>query len=200
MDRAADVCDLVIALSFLPHANAQRGGTGNAVRAKLTGMFGGLTAYTRAPAEGLWASGSAVKRDDIVVVEVMVDSLDPKWWEAYRRELEQLFRQEQIVSVPKRTSVSEIRKRASWPWICIPIRSHDERSTFVWPCNVFFPQKAHGRRRGWTGCSDRNGIGKPAPGAYGLHPLQFARHHHKQNAVLCIRRASATATPASQRS
>jgi hypothetical protein len=60
-------------------------------------MFGGLTAYTRAPAEGLWESGSTVKRDDIVVVEVMVDSLDRKWWEAYRRELAQLFRQDQIV-------------------------------------------------------------------------------------------------------
>jgi hypothetical protein len=69
----------------------------NAVRAKLTDMFGGLTAYTRAPAEGLWESGSTVKRDDIVVVEVMVDSLDRKWWEVYRRELEQLFRQDQIV-------------------------------------------------------------------------------------------------------
>jgi hypothetical protein len=69
----------------------------NAVRAKLTDRFGGLTAYTRAPAEGLWESGSTVKRDDIVVVEVMVDTLDRKWWEAYRRELEQLFRQDQIV-------------------------------------------------------------------------------------------------------
>jgi hypothetical protein len=69
----------------------------NAVRGKLTDMFGGLTAYTRAPAEGLWESGSSVKRDDIVVVEVMVDSLDRKWWEAYKRELEQLFRQDQIV-------------------------------------------------------------------------------------------------------
>jgi hypothetical protein len=69
----------------------------NAVRAKLANLFGGLTAYTRAPAEGLWESGSTLKRDDIVVVEVMVDYLDRKWWEAYRRELEQLFRQDQIV-------------------------------------------------------------------------------------------------------
>jgi hypothetical protein len=67
------------------------------VRAKLTDMFGGLTAYTRAPAEGLWNTGHAVKCDDIVVIEVMVESLDRKWWKAYRSELEQLFRQEQIV-------------------------------------------------------------------------------------------------------
>jgi hypothetical protein len=67
------------------------------VRTKLTERFGGLTAYTRAPAEGLWGTGSAVKKDDIVVVEVMVESLDRGWWRDYRRELERLFRQEQIV-------------------------------------------------------------------------------------------------------
>jgi len=69
----------------------------NQVRARLADMFGGLTAYTRAPAEGLWNSGSTVKRDDIVVVEVMVDSLDHTWWKNYRRELEQLFCQDEIV-------------------------------------------------------------------------------------------------------
>ena len=69
----------------------------NEVRAKLTDMFGGLTAYTRAPAEGVWESGTTLKRDDIVVVEVMVDSLDRTWWVAYRRDLERLFRQDRIV-------------------------------------------------------------------------------------------------------
>ena len=69
----------------------------NEVRAKLTDMFGGLTAYTRAPAVGVWESGTTLKRDDIVVVEVMVDSLDRTWWGAYRRNLERLFRQDQIV-------------------------------------------------------------------------------------------------------
>ena len=69
----------------------------NEVRAKLTDMFGGLTAYTRAPAEGVWESGTTLKHDDIVVVEVMVDSLDRTWWGAYRRDLKRLFRQDQIV-------------------------------------------------------------------------------------------------------
>jgi hypothetical protein len=41
------------------------------VRAKLTDNFGGSTAYTRAPAQGLWNSAGTVKRDDIVVVEIM---------------------------------------------------------------------------------------------------------------------------------
>jgi hypothetical protein len=67
------------------------------VRAKLTDVFGGLTAHTRAPAEGLWDSGRTVKRDDIIVVEVMVESLDRAWWKLYKHELERLFRQDQIV-------------------------------------------------------------------------------------------------------
>jgi hypothetical protein len=69
----------------------------NEVRAKLTKTFGGLTAYTRAPAEGLWDSGSTVKRDDIVAVEILVDPLERTWWKAYRRELEHLFHQDKIV-------------------------------------------------------------------------------------------------------
>jgi len=64
---------------------------------ELTERFGGLTAYTRAPAAGLWKDGGETQRDDIVVVEVMVDSLDPQWWGGYRRELEARFRQEEIV-------------------------------------------------------------------------------------------------------
>jgi hypothetical protein len=70
----------------------------NKVRDKLTVMFGGLTAYTRAPAEGLWSIGATVKRDDIVVVEVMVKSLDRAWWIDYRHELEHLFGQHHIIA------------------------------------------------------------------------------------------------------
>jgi hypothetical protein len=67
------------------------------VRLELTHRFGGLTAHTRAPAEGLWGNGSEVKRDDIVVLEVMVQELDRQWWQKYRGELEKVFRQDQIV-------------------------------------------------------------------------------------------------------
>ena len=67
------------------------------VRSELTERFGGLTAYTRAPAEGLWGTGDEVKRDDIVVFEVMVPVLDREWWHDYRKQLERLFHQDQIV-------------------------------------------------------------------------------------------------------
>lgn len=46
------------------------------VRTALTDKFGGLTAYSRAPAEGLWEKRGTLTRDDIVVFEVMTDKLD----------------------------------------------------------------------------------------------------------------------------
>lgn len=75
---------------FGPQALAQ-------VRDELTSRFGGLTAFTRAPAEGIWRDEGEVTRDDIVVIEVMSQDLDEAWWGAYRRELEARFRQEVIV-------------------------------------------------------------------------------------------------------
>lgn len=69
-----------------------------AVRTELTDRFGGLTAYTRAPAQGVWSDeAGAPKRDDIVVYEVMTEHLDREWWRSYRRTLEQRFGQEELV-------------------------------------------------------------------------------------------------------
>ena len=68
------------------------------IREMLTERFGGLTAYTRAPAEGLWDVGDdEVALDDIVVYEVMVADLDRNWWRQYRAELEEAFDQEELV-------------------------------------------------------------------------------------------------------
>ena len=67
------------------------------VKQFLSRRFRGLTAYSRAAAEGLWQAGKAVKRDDIVVYEVMTDAFDKKWWKNYRRDLEKKFKQESIV-------------------------------------------------------------------------------------------------------
>jgi hypothetical protein len=68
------------------------------VRDELTDRFGGLTAFTRAPAQGLWQDrpGDTV-RDEIVVYEVMVERLDYAWWRSYRTELERSFRQDELV-------------------------------------------------------------------------------------------------------
>ena len=65
---------------------------------ELTERFGGLTAYARSPAKGLWEeSPGETRRDDIVVYEVMVDTLDPAWWRSYRERLERDFRQQELV-------------------------------------------------------------------------------------------------------
>lgn len=65
---------------------------------ELTDRFGGVTAYTRAPATGLWeaASGETV-RDQVVVYEVMADELDLDWWAALRRRLEAQLAQDELV-------------------------------------------------------------------------------------------------------
>ena len=67
------------------------------VRAELADRFGGFTAFTRAPAEGLWTEGGETSRDEIVIFEVMTDALDRDWWRSYRRDLEARFRQDVIV-------------------------------------------------------------------------------------------------------
>jgi hypothetical protein len=67
------------------------------VRTELAERFGGLTAFTRAPAEGLWTEGGETSHDEIVIFEVMAEDLDRNWWRAYRRELEGRFRQDAIV-------------------------------------------------------------------------------------------------------
>jgi hypothetical protein len=68
------------------------------VRNELVERFGGLTAYSRAPAEGLWerAEGN-VDRDAIIVFEVMADALERDWWLAFRHRLQRMFEQEAIV-------------------------------------------------------------------------------------------------------
>jgi hypothetical protein len=68
------------------------------VRRELTERFGGVTAYVRSPAAGLWKRDDGkVDRDDVVMVEVVADSLDRAWWGQYRERLEQRFRQETIL-------------------------------------------------------------------------------------------------------
>jgi hypothetical protein len=68
------------------------------VRRELTDRFGGATAYTRAPAEGSWEDDTGrVHHDDVVVIEVMVESLDRAWWTTYRRTLAGRFRQVELV-------------------------------------------------------------------------------------------------------
>jgi hypothetical protein len=67
------------------------------IQEALTERFGGVTAYGRVPAQGIWARGARRLRDDIVVIEVMTPVLDAAWWQGFRRRLERTMRQEQVV-------------------------------------------------------------------------------------------------------
>ena len=67
------------------------------VRGELIEHFGGLTAFTRAPAEGVWDAGGEASRDEIVIFEVMAEWIDRSWWRNYRAVLEQRFAQDEIV-------------------------------------------------------------------------------------------------------
>jgi len=68
------------------------------LRGELADRFGGVTAYTRAPARGVWKDDAgATARDDIVIFEVMTDTLDRKWWTEFRQALERRFRQESLI-------------------------------------------------------------------------------------------------------
>ena len=68
------------------------------VRKELVGKFGGLTAYSRSPAEGLWErEEGSVDRDAIVIFEVMAETLNRAWWSQYRAQLEKMFEQDAVV-------------------------------------------------------------------------------------------------------
>jgi hypothetical protein len=67
------------------------------VRQELVDRFGGLTAFTRSPAKGLWENDDERHADDIVIYEVMTEKLDPGWWRDYKTELERRFQQEEMM-------------------------------------------------------------------------------------------------------
>jgi hypothetical protein len=68
------------------------------VRSALAERFGGVTAYQRSPASGLWKRPDGeVDGDEVIMVEVEVEELDHLWWNSYRRQLEIDFGQERIL-------------------------------------------------------------------------------------------------------
>jgi hypothetical protein len=68
------------------------------IQEELVSKFGGLTAYTRSPAEGIWNPDSKARQlDEIIMIEVMVTELDRLWWANFRQKLEAKLRQESVV-------------------------------------------------------------------------------------------------------
>jgi hypothetical protein len=68
------------------------------VRRDLTDRFGGVTAFVRSPAVGLWKeSADETNRDEVVMFEVLAPQLDPNWWSLYRKQLQNKFRQDEVL-------------------------------------------------------------------------------------------------------
>ncbi|HEX3666810.1 MAG TPA: hypothetical protein VHU23_16415 [Rhizomicrobium sp.] len=67
------------------------------IKDELSNRFGGWTAYNRTPAEGIWQSAMGQENDQVIMVEVMVDDLDCKWWRLFRERLEKALGQEELV-------------------------------------------------------------------------------------------------------
>ena len=66
-------------------------------RDELIARFGGLTAYTRAPATGVWTSPEGhVEVDRVVMIEVLSEHFDRDWWRAFAETLKERFQQESI--------------------------------------------------------------------------------------------------------
>lgn len=67
------------------------------VRDELVNRFGGITAYTRAPVHGLWQESKQIVRDDLIIYEIMVETLEEERWRGYRMILENRFQQQSLV-------------------------------------------------------------------------------------------------------
>jgi hypothetical protein len=56
-----------------------------------------VTSFTRTPAEGRWKDGRKTDRDDIAVIEVMMETIEHEWWSDFRERLKQQFNQDELI-------------------------------------------------------------------------------------------------------
>jgi hypothetical protein len=80
-----------------PDNNADGPSAINETARELRNTFGGLTAYTRAPAKGWWTSPDGhTEQDQVVMIEVVTERFDRTWWREYSSTLARRFGQEAI--------------------------------------------------------------------------------------------------------
>ena len=84
-------------IELLLPADATYAAKRRALADDLSKTFGGVTAFNRAPAKGLFEQGGTQVKDDIVVFEVMTATLDRAWWSSLRKRLEAEMNQNEIV-------------------------------------------------------------------------------------------------------
>ena len=81
---------------FLP-ADPQFSSKRQALSRELADRFGGLTAFTRAPAKGLFTEQGKHIEDDVVIFEIMTEVLEDGWWRDLRMRLEDDLQQDEIL-------------------------------------------------------------------------------------------------------
>jgi hypothetical protein len=68
------------------------------LKEELTGHFGGLTTYSRAPATGVWKNANDdITVDKIIVYEVVAESHELSYWTNLKARLEKKFDQDEIL-------------------------------------------------------------------------------------------------------
>ena len=68
------------------------------LQTRLKDQFGGVTIYRNAPADGLWKDENGKTNfDELIVAEVMITELNKEWWHQFRKRLEDIFKQEEIL-------------------------------------------------------------------------------------------------------
>ena len=82
---------------LLPISSTPDAGAFARTREELVNKFGGVTAYSRSPAEGIWTSPDGNReRDAVLMVEVFTEQFHRAWWRAYQHSLAERFGQEEI--------------------------------------------------------------------------------------------------------
>jgi hypothetical protein len=92
---------MVLIQLLLPAAAAENDGVTagrfTTTREELVEAFGGVTAYARSPAQGLWTSPDGEPaQDEVVMVEVVTDAFERAWWTSYEKVLAERFAQDVI--------------------------------------------------------------------------------------------------------
>ena len=98
VNRGMVLIQLLLPTTVSPHGHDPDTAAALAeTRRELVDAFDGVTAYLRSPAQGLWtAPDGRHERDDVVMIEVVTDTFDRRWWRAYSATLAARFRQETI--------------------------------------------------------------------------------------------------------
>ncbi len=68
------------------------------LRTQLKDQFGGVTFYRYTPAEGVWKDETGKTNfDELIIAEVMIANINKEWWQQFKKLLEEIFKQEEIL-------------------------------------------------------------------------------------------------------